>query len=287
MAIGTTVVTLTHTDELAIDTTKKSMTVRNVINFLSAATIGAKIATIDVKQNGGTGVAATGIVTAAVPAAADTVTVNGVVLTCAQLHARATAIFATIVADNVLTVNGVAFTAKASASGDNQFALGANDTAAVDNCVAKINAHPTLLGVITAVADTAGGDKTVKLRAVTLGTAGNAFTLTKTGAPITVSGATFAAGAAPSGNQWDFGDTNPQAAESLAACIVRSATAFVAGVVTATAVAAVCTVAASAKGLAGNFFTLASSNGTRLAVTGVTAGKLTGGLEAAAATLQF
>jgi hypothetical protein len=222
-------------------------------------------------------VAASTTVTAATAVATNTVTINGVALTCAQLHAQATAIFATIVNGNVLTVNGTAFTAKTSADAASQveFALGANDTAAVVNCVAKINAHPAMAGIITATADNATGDKTVKLRADSYGTAGNAYTLTATGVPITVSGATFGDGAAPSGNQFDPGHTNAQCATSLAACINRSATTLVVNMVTAAAAAAVCTITAVSKGLLGNAMTIASSGAT-VAVPGA---RFTGGTE--------
>lgn len=55
-------------------------------------------------------------------------------------------------ADNTVVVNGVTFTAKVSPSGDQQFALGSSDQAALENLAAKINASALagVLGVVTA-----------------------------------------------------------------------------------------------------------------------------------------
>lgn len=55
-------------------------------------------------------------------------------------------------ADDTVAIGSVTFTAKASgASGDNQFNLGASNTAMGDNLVAKINAHPDLLGLVSGI----------------------------------------------------------------------------------------------------------------------------------------
>lgn len=203
-------------------------------------------------------------------------TLNGADLTAAQLHARATATFSTIVADNVVTLNGIAFTAKASPAAGSlvQFALGASDTAAAANLATLVNAHPSLIGVITATSALG----VVTFRAVTYGTAGNAYTLTKTGGPITVTGSGFlASGAAPTGDQWDYGDTDTQGAASLAACIVRSATALIANHVTATSALGVVTVTAKRKDTSGNAVTIAKT-GAPLTIAGGAA-RLSGGTE--------
>jgi phage tail sheath gpL-like len=55
-------------------------------------------------------------------------------------------------ADDTVSIGRTTFTAKASgASGDNEFNLGASDTAMGDNLVAKINAHPDLLGIVSGI----------------------------------------------------------------------------------------------------------------------------------------
>jgi hypothetical protein len=55
-------------------------------------------------------------------------------------------------ADNTVVVNGVTFTAKVSPSGANQFAVGANDQAALENLATKINASALtgIAGVVEA-----------------------------------------------------------------------------------------------------------------------------------------
>lgn len=58
-------------------------------------------------------------------------------------------------ADDTVSIGATTFTAKASgATGDNQFNLGASNTAMGDNLVAKINAHPDLLGLVSGIAAT-------------------------------------------------------------------------------------------------------------------------------------
>jgi hypothetical protein len=249
-----------------VQTTSARNTITNLINLLRAIEGGAQTS---VTLGCITGAAyATGTVTfSAAPSAADTVTINNVTLTAAQLAARGSAIFATIVDGNTLTIKGVTLTAKNTVTDAvNQFAVGANDTAAVNNCVTVINAHPQLAPFVQATASTGGGNKTVLLKAVTEGTAANAYTLTRVGAPITVSGATFSGGAAASGDQWDYGDSAAQAATSLAACVTRSVTAGIVGVCTAVAASNVVTVTAGVLGTVGNAITLAKS-GANIAVS--------------------
>lgn len=73
-----------------------------------------------------------------------------------QPSARVTAsigcVLANTDADDTVSIGGVTFTAKLSgATGDEQFNLGASNTAMGDNLVAKINAHPSLLGIVSGV----------------------------------------------------------------------------------------------------------------------------------------
>ncbi len=219
---------------------------------------------------------ATGTVTCAAVANADTVTVNGTALTATQHNSRGTATFTTIVADNVVTLNGVAFTAKVTAVGEQQFALGADDTAAAANLAAKVNActHASISGVVTATSALG----VVTFRAVSAGAGGDAILLARTGAPIAVSGANLTGGAAVANNQFDFGGSNTQTGAALAAAIAASSTALVSGGVSAANADGVVTLTALHGGVAGNSITLASSNGTRLAVSGA---RLTGGTETA------
>lgn len=95
------------------------------------------------------------------------------------------------------------------------------------------------------------------------------------GDTVTINGVTFTAvSGTPAANEFDISGTDSAAATSLAAAIVASVTALVSGYVTATADSAVVTVKSLYYGQAGNTHTLASSNGTRLAVSGA---RLTGG----------
>lgn len=56
-------------------------------------------------------------------------------------------------ADDTIRIGKTTFTAKAGdASGDSQFNIGASNTAMGDNLVAKINAHPDLLGLVSGIA---------------------------------------------------------------------------------------------------------------------------------------
>lgn len=270
---GYTDIRLTHAkNNVYLDTSSKMRTVEEVVTALRALEMGAWEGTIDVLQNDGNAVAASGTVTFSGGAsAADTVTINGQALTAAQKNARATATFSTVVADNVVTVNGIAFTAKVSPSGANQFALGASDTEAAANLATKVNAHASLTGIITATSAAA----VATFRAVTSGTGGNALTLAKTGSPVAISGATFANGAASANNAWDFGDTAAQASAALTAAVTASSTGIVSGHVTAADNGAgIVTLTATKKHALGNAITLAKA-GTNIAVSGT---RLTAGV---------
>jgi hypothetical protein len=67
--------------------------------------------------------------------------------------ATITCVSANTDANDTIQIGKTVFTAKAGdASGDSQFNIGASNTAMGDNLVAKINAHPDLLGLVTGVA---------------------------------------------------------------------------------------------------------------------------------------
>lgn len=92
---------------------------------------------------------------------------------------------------------------------------------------------------------------------------------------VTINGVVFTAVASgATGNQFNVGGTDTAAATSLAAAINGSATALIQNTVSATSALGVVTISAKVPGVAGNAYTLASSNGSRLAVSGA---RLTGG----------
>lgn len=91
------------------------------------------------------------------------------------VQASGTITFSSLVADDTVTVNSVVFTAKASPSGTNQFALGADDTAAAANFAAKINAS-TLAHILSCVTATSALG-VVTLTAVVPGLTGNNQTI--------------------------------------------------------------------------------------------------------------
>lgn len=92
-----------------------------------------------------------------------------------SVQATGTITFSSLAADDTVTVNGVVFTAKVSPSGDNQFALGADDTAAAANFAAKINA--SALANIVSVVSATSALGVVTLTAIQPGLAGNTNTI--------------------------------------------------------------------------------------------------------------
>jgi hypothetical protein len=98
-----------------------------------------------------------------------------------------------VVAGNIVTVNGVAFTARAVAPAANEFLVGGSDTETAANLAAAINASVTagIVGVLYASSAAA----VVTVRASAPGTQGNAITLVATTAVrYVVSGATLTGG---------------------------------------------------------------------------------------------
>lgn len=99
--------------------------------------------------------------------------------------------------NDTVTVNGVVFTAKSSPSGAYQFALGSDGATAATNLIAKLLAA-TDTAVRLANYTRASGVITVTYGVV--GTAGDAFTLAKSGSNIAVSAGNLASGANGTGN---------------------------------------------------------------------------------------
>lgn len=256
------------------------------------------------------GVHATGSITCATVANANTVTLNGTALTATQHHARGTVtptvtgidtddtvtingtaltakrhyatgtvtiVIANTDVDDTVTIQGVVFTAKnAEDTANRQFNISGTATQAATSLVACITAAAGLSGVVTATSSSG----VVTIRAATSGTAGNAITLASSDADgLAVSGATLANATAPGTDEFDYTGTDAQCCTSLAAAI--NACTALSGVVTAWASATVVTVRAVSAGTGGNSITLASSD-AQLAVSGA---NLSGG--AAVANNQF
>jgi hypothetical protein len=229
------------------------------------------------------GVVATGTVTCAAVDVDDTVTINGTTLTGKQQRATGTLTAASAVAADTCVVNGVTFTGVAGAVtlGSTNFSIDTGDTETATSLAAQINActDGRIAGVVTATS--AAGVVTV--RAVSAGTGGNAITLVGTAVRLAASGATLSGGAAVANNQFEVVGTNTQVAADLARCINASSTALVSSHVYAVSTAAVVTLYAKYVGTAGNCITLASSDGTDLAVSGA---RLSGGTEASSGGAQ-
>lgn len=109
---------------------------------------------------------------------------------------------------------------------------------------------------------------------VTLASVAAADTVTINGVVLT------AVSGAPAANQFDISGTDTADAVSFVAAVAANAT--LAGMVLATNVAGVVTLEAKVGGVIGNAITLASSNGTRLAVS---AARLAGGTDGTAYTI--
>jgi hypothetical protein len=158
VATGTTVVTITHSDDISIDVTKKNKSIAALVNHIQAVGAGVKAGPIDVKQNGGDGVAASAVVTCAAVAAADTITINGVV-----------------------------FTAVAGAPAGNQFDQSGTDTADAASLVNAINTSASALVNQHVTASNVAG--VVTITAKNKGAVGNAITIaTSTGVRLAITG---------------------------------------------------------------------------------------------------
>lgn len=217
------------------------------------------------------------------PVVGNHVDINTKAMTAAQLHARAVATFTGApTAAQTFTLGATVFVATAGAvvRGAATFSIDTSDTARAASLAAQINAHPVAGALVAAIA--AAG--VVSLRAIATGTGGNAIALAETCSNLAITaagggalaGAFLEGGAAASGDQWDYGDTDTQAAAALAACINRSTTALVTGVVEATAAAGVVTIRSATKGLVGNCIAVVKT-GSPITLAGITSGLMTGG----------
>lgn len=206
--------------------------------------------------------------------------------------ATGTITLASCAAGTVILVNGVPFTAKGSAAttGNNEFDVSGADSADATALAAAINASATagVAGVLTASANSA----TVTVTSSLPGLAGNAIKIENLGVvatatitcagvddadTVTINGVTLTAKTTVTDAtaQWAVGATDAATATNLAALINSTATsALITKHVRALARSAVVHLFAKYGGKGGNAITLASSDGTDLAVTGA---RLTGG----------
>lgn len=230
------------------------------------------------------------------PVATDAVTLQGVAFTATQLNARGKVAFSTVVATNSVTVGATTFvgTAGAVTPGDATFSVDTDDTAAATSLAAQINAHAVASLLVSATSATT----TVMIRALSLGTGGNAIAFAKSGAPITITnaagsalaGAFLEGGLAQTATGWDagVGATDTQAAAGLAAVVNASTNAAISGIITATSAAGVVTFKAVTEGTAGNAFTV-TKTGAPITLTAQGGGADTGVFQngAAAGTNTF
>ncbi len=245
----------------------------NVVTVTALGTAGA--ATIKNK-----GILANGTITAAAVDTSDTFTINGTVFTGIVQRATGTLTAATAIAGTTFSILGTTFTGVAGAVvlGAQTFSIDTGNTETATSIAAQINGFAFFSGKVTATSAT----DVVTVRAVTAGTAANSYTFTGTVTVLAASGSgTLASGIAVANNQFDTspGSTNTQVAADMARAINVSSTAMISGHVTATNRAAVVWVKAKYPGLVGNSITLASSDGTDLAVTGA---RLAGATEVSA-----
>lgn len=109
--------------------------------------------------------------------------------------------FASVIATDVLAINGVSFTCVASGAGANEFNVGLDDAATAINAAAAINASATALAQqVVAVAV----DESVVITSKQPGVVGNAITISTPDSTITPSGARLTGGADGTAYTLDF-----------------------------------------------------------------------------------
>jgi hypothetical protein len=239
----------------------------NGVDFTAAAAEDLEAGEFDIS---GTDTAAATSLAACINASEDEDIVGVVTATSAAGVVTVRAV-ATGVAGNALTF--VSSDAQLAVTGSG-FLAGATAVQACTSLAAAINACTALSGIVTATTSAT----VVTVRAVTAGAGGNSIGLASSDAQLAVSAATLTGGATVTNNTFDFGGSDTQTATALVTAINASSTALVSGQVLATNAAGVVTLTAIIPGRAGNAITIATSNGTRLAITGSVA-RLAGGTE--------
>jgi len=217
----------------------------------------------------------------------------------ANAFATETITLVSAIAGNDVTVNGLLYTAVAGArANDTQFSIDTGDNETAIDLAAAVNADVRIgtSGDVSASPTT----NVVTVTSDVLGTGGNAITLAKTGAPITIGGATFSggvdattstvdgltytgvAGAKADNTQFSVDTSDTAAATDLADSISNDARAgTVPDNVSATSNVGVVTITSQLGGTIGNATTLSSNDGVKAAVSAAT---LTGGLNDASVT---
>lgn len=102
-------------------------------------------------------------------------------------------------ASDTVVVNGVTFTFVASVTGNNQVLIGASAGATRDTLLGVLQASANPL--VNAAQFASSSTNAITVTYKTSGTAGNAYTLAKTGSAVTVSGATLSGGTAGTGRR--------------------------------------------------------------------------------------
>jgi hypothetical protein len=205
-------------------------------------------------------------------------------------------------AGDTVTVNGLVYTAVAGAKADDtEFSVDTSDDDTANDLADSINndTRTGTLGVVSAVAVT----DTVTITTDVEGVAGDAVTLvssngtrlavsgsgTLTGGvdadTVTVNGLVYTAvdGAKADNTQFSIDTSDDDAAADLADSIDNDTRTGTLGGVSATATTDTVTIVTDVEGTDGNAVTLASSNGTRLAVSGAV---FSGGVDADVATVN-
>ncbi len=118
----------------------------------------------------------------------------GLTFNVAMVKATGTFIFASVIATDVIAINGVDFTCVASGATGNQFNVGMTDTATAANAVIAINASATALASGQAGVVATSSVATITLTAKQPGVSGNAITITTPDVTITPSGARLTGG---------------------------------------------------------------------------------------------
>lgn len=100
------------------------------------------------------------------------------VLTSGGVKASGRIVFSNLpAADSTITINGTAFTFKASGATGNQINIGASVSATIDNVVTVLNASAVAGVALATYSKTGAGDDNLTVVFDAPGTAGNAFTL--------------------------------------------------------------------------------------------------------------
>ncbi len=264
-----------------------SVQINHLQDYLSRLASGAGSGSYSVSVSADALVAASGVVTCSGVLAADTVTLNGTTLTAVDINEKTTVVCG---ADTAGSLNSTFFNLYSAGDATKYYVWYNVNSAGVDPAVANSTGIEVAIAtgaLATAVATATQlavdalvpfiatvNSATVTIRNATSGVTTNASDGTAaTGFTITVT----VAGGVATNNQFAIGISDTECAANLVTCITSSTTALVSGLVTASSLLGVVTLAALTKGIVGNAYTVSSSNGSRLAITGTTNGRLISG----------